>query len=130
MSNGYQSKESKKNCYNCINCKGCIYLQFITPVESHHSACAYWEPIPPTTGSYEDAKAIKDTILTKINDFKHTYGQPRYALISESQFMCLNTDLSIYLDHSDVKGSLIHYVYGLEVCVSNRIKSLEDIEIY
>lgn len=79
---------------------------------------------------YEDVKAIKGAILTKINDFKHTYGQPRYALISESHFMCLNTDLSIYLEHSDVKGSLVHYIFGLEVCVSNKVKDLNDIAIY
>ncbi len=82
---------------------------------------------------YEELFAIdvKSKIISKLNSFKQTYKMisPRYLIISEEQASLLQADMCIYLNKGDF-GVLEPTAYGMKICISNRIKTLDDIEIY
>ena len=73
---------------------------------------------------------VKSKVLALMDWFNRTYyAQPRYVMLSEIQFQLLAYDMSLYL-YQDFKREGIPHLFGMEVCVSERVKTLDDIEVF
>lgn len=73
---------------------------------------------------------IKRKVLEKMYLFRETYNaQPRFIMLSKEYLQLLKYDMSVYLFHDfDVVGT--PHLFGMEICVSERVKTLDDIELY
>lgn len=77
-----------------------------------------------------NASMIKSRILEKVDSFKKTYYvQPRYIMLSEIHLVILKHDMSVYL-YQDFKAEGVPHLFGMEICVSERVKTLDDIELF
>ncbi len=73
---------------------------------------------------------IKSKVLEKMHVFRKTYNaQPRFIMLSEVYFQLLKYDMSVYL-FQDFKFDGTPHLFGMEICVSERVKTLNDIELY
>lgn len=72
---------------------------------------------------------IKKIILSKINEFKIKYRDyPRYVIISSNHFSNLFSEKNIYYSTED-RYATRHMIFGLTICISDKVESLEDIEV-
>lgn len=73
---------------------------------------------------------IKQEILKQMDLFKESYqSYPRYAIISELQLQLLQCDADVYLWHNE-QSNFTRQIFGLEICVSERIRTINDIEVF
>ena len=72
------------------------------------------------------APEIKSNVLILMNWFRRTYNaQPRYVMLSETQYNLLKCDMSVY-HYQEFK----EHFFGMEICVSERVKTLDDIQLF
>lgn len=72
------------------------------------------------------APEIKSNVLILMDWFRRTYNaQPRYVMLSETQLNLLKLDMSVY-HYQEFK----EHLFGMEICVSERVKTLNDIELF
>lgn len=81
-----------------------------------------------------DVMTIKRTLVSKINEFKKQYpfDPPRYVVISSVMHHLLMIDSDVYF--SDEKDGPYNrhgeLVYGMYICISPKVKKVEDIQIF
>ena len=73
------------------------------------------------------AEKIKGKVLELMHLFRKTYNtQPHYIILSDICLVILKSDMCVYL-YQDFKAEGAPHLFGMEICVSERVKTLDDI---